>query len=91
MHGDGSLHTFALCLDVTPPAREAEWGQILRKARPTPGMQVSIRTPTTVLFTIEAEMEFMAIDQAMRWVQSVADAAKPPVGLVMNAQPAHEV
>lgn len=91
MNGDGSRFAFAMVLDVNPPERAAAFAQTVRGARPEKDLTVDVRTPALYLFTVSAPMEFLAIDRAQAWLHTLAAAAKPPVTLVLNAQPEHEV
>ena len=83
-------HSFALLLTV-PQGREAEWERLLRRTPVPSGMRCAFNDCTRLLVTVEAEMEFLAIEQAEQWVQSLAARALPPFSLGTNAQPENEI
>lgn len=88
--GSDEMHCFAMVLDVKPAERAAEWARRVGGAKAEKGMSVEVRTPTLLMFAVEDQMEYLAIERAMRWLKSLADAP-PSITLVMNAQPDHEV
>jgi hypothetical protein len=88
-HGD--YHDFAMLVRVEPTNRLGEWEQALLSASVPDGMSVAVRKPTLVMFGICADIEFMAIEQAMDWLNGIAGQLDPPVTLRFNAQPSHEV
>ena len=91
MHGSGDLHEFAIVLGAAPEARREEWAPWVRAARPEPGMRMTVRTPSLLVFLVEVDAEFLAIGRADAWLQSLAAAARPPFTIRTNTQPAHEV
>ena len=84
------LFDFAMVLDVQPPQADKQFERAVRMARPLPGMRVTVRSECLLLFTVEAEMEFLAIEKAEQWLQSIAKA-NPPIKVNTNPQPSHEV
>jgi hypothetical protein len=88
-HGD--YHDFAMLVRVEPSNRLTDWEQALLAAPIPEGMSITIRKPTLVMFGICADIEFMAIEQAMDWLNGIAGQMEPPVKLGFNAQPSHEV
>jgi hypothetical protein len=86
-----TVHPFAMILDVTPAEKADAFAETVRAARPEEGIKVEVRTPSLFMFQVTAEVEFLAIDQAMEWLKGLAAKSEPPVTLNLNAQPAHEV
>jgi hypothetical protein len=87
----GDYHDFAMLLRVEPANRLSEWEQALLTAAVPEEMSITVRKPTLVMFGVKADIEFMAIDKAMEWLNSVAAEMEPPITLRFNAQPSHEV
>jgi hypothetical protein len=88
-HGD--YHDFAMLVRVEPSNRLTDWEQALLGTPIPEGMSITIRKPTLVMFGIRADIEFMAIEQAMDWLNGIAGQMEPPIKLGFNAQPSHEV
>ena len=91
MFGDGSWHEFATVLDIQPAGQAAQFERHLRSARPETGMKVEVRGPGLAFFVVEADMEYLAIERATRWLNGIAEQVQPPIRLNVNPQPSHEV
>ena len=74
-----------------PEGRETDWDRLLSRAVSPPHLRCSRRTPTLLIFEVEAEMEFLAIEKAEHWLNYLTAQALPPFTLGTNAQPAHEI
>lgn len=83
-------HQFALTLRI-PSGREAEWERLLSSTPSPAGIRCTRRSQTVLLISVEAEMEFLAIERADQWLQSVAAKGTPAFRVGTNAQPAHEI
>lgn len=83
-------HQFAMTLRL-PAGREAEWDRLLARTMAPHGIRCSRRSSTLLIFEVEAEMEFLAIERAESWLQEIAQQARPSLTLGTNAQPAHEI
>ena len=87
---DLEWHSFAMVLSI-PHGRESDWESLLRTASPPTGIQCTRRSATLLLFCVEAEMEFLAIEKAETWLHSLAARATPPFPIGLNPQPTHEI
>ena len=83
-------HQFAMVLRI-PEGREADWSRLLSRAVSPSNLRCTPRTPTLLIFEVEAEMEFLAIEKAEQWLNYLTTQALPPFKLGTNAQPAHEI
>ena len=79
---------FAMVISVTPEC-EADWERALRSAKTPDGMKMTVRNSALALFTVSAEHEFLAVEKAEQFLESVAKLAG--VRCALNAQPSHEV
>ena len=80
-----AYHDFAMLIQVTPPGREAEWHNLLKKATPAPEMCVEIRSPNLVIFAIGADTEMDALDRAEEWLLGLVAKVNPPISLSFDA------
>jgi hypothetical protein len=87
----GDYHDFAMVLRIEPSNRLSEWEQAILAAEAPEGMSVQVRKPTLVMFGVKADVEFLAIEMAMDWLNNVAACLNPPVTIRCNAQPSEEV
>ena len=83
-------HQFALVITI-PAGREAEWDALLERTVAPIGMRCEKRHAALLILEVEAEVEFLAIEKADLWLQTVAERAHPPFRVRTNAQPANEV
>lgn len=83
-------HHFAFVLTI-PAGREEEWETLLSAAIPPKSILCSKQHASLLLMEVEAEVEFLAIDLADQWLQTLAQQADPPFRVGTNAQPAHEI
>ena len=83
-------HQFAMVLSI-PHGHEADWKWLLSAASAPVGIRCTQRSLTVLQFSVEAEMEFLAIEQAEAWLHSLAARGTPPFRLVTNAQPANSI
>ncbi|MBC8134983.1 MAG: hypothetical protein H8F28_03745 [Fibrella sp.] len=85
---DEEIFEFAMVISVAPECDE-EWARALRSAKAPSGMTMTVRTPALAMFTVSAVQEFIAIEKAMNFLESIAKSAG--VRCALNAQPSHEV
>lgn len=85
---DEEIFEFAMVISVAPEC-DNEWARALKSAKVPAGMTMSVRTPALALFTVSAVQEFLAIEKAMQFLETVAKNAG--VRCALNAQPSHEV
>lgn len=85
---DEEIFEFAMVISVAPEC-DNEWARALRSAKTPAGMTMAVRNPALAIFTVSAVQEFLAIDQAMTFLNEVAKSAG--VRCALNAQPSHEV
>ena len=83
-------HQFALVLTV-PSDRKGEWDSLLDRAVAPNGIRFEKRHATLLILEVQAQMEFMAIERATQWLQTLSEQASPPFHIETNAQPAHEI
>lgn len=85
---DEEVFEFAMVISVAPECN-TEWARALKAAKAPAGMSMTVRNPALALFTVSAMQEFIAIEKAMHFLESVAKSAG--VRCALNAQPSHEV
>ena len=83
-------HSFAMVLTI-PTGKEQEWEKLLSRAVPPRSIKCMQRNSTLLLLSVEAEMEFIAIEQANQWLASLCAQGLPPFRVRTNAQPLHEI
>ena len=82
------FYEFAMVISVAAEC-EGDWDRALRGAKTPAGMQITVRHSALALFTVSAEHEFLAVEKAEHFLESVAKLAG--VHCALNAQPSHEV
>ena len=82
------IFEFAMVISVARES-EAAWERALRSAKPEPGIKMTIRTGSLVLFIISSVQEFLAIEKAEQYLEQIARSAG--VRVALNPQPSHEV
>ena len=83
-------HQFAMVLSI-PHGRERDWEWLLHNTPPPVEVIFEQRSPTVLLFTVEAEMEFLAIEKAESWLHSLAARGTPSFQVGTNPQPASSI
>lgn len=85
---DEEIFEFAMVISVAPEC-DGEWARALNAAKASPGMTMAVRSSALAIFTVSALQEFLAVEKAMHFLESIAKSAG--VRCALNAQPSHEV
>ena len=85
---DEEYYDFAMVISVASECL-SDWERALRSAQTPSGMTMAVRNASLALFTVAAMQEYLAIEKAQQFLESVAKHAG--VRCALNAQPSGEV